>query len=227
MRVTLLTASLALAFASATWGQPLPRFEFGPVVRLDTIFVEGDASGPTTAAGLFASGRVTGTFRVEAEVTAASDRLERSYDGWFLSYAGPDATGEEIERLAPTARRTLRYVPGVGAAAALVARARMGQRVALDFRAGFSARRYTETSTIALLTVPAGIDPARADADLQGLRSTRDRVRGGLLLGIGLPVSLARHLVVEPELRVVYGGPARIGSKHREMGIGLRGGVRF
>lgn len=115
MRVTLLTTLLVPGFVAAASAQPASRFEIGPVVRLDNVFVEGDASGGTTVAGVVTTFWISKAYGVETELTRASSRIERSYEGWFISYAqDPNAAPEEIERLAPIARRTLGYVPGVG-----------------------------------------------------------------------------------------------------------------
>ena len=108
MRLIFLTTLLAPGFVTAVSAQPASRFEIGPVVRLDNVFIEGDASGGTTAAGVVTTFRISKAYGVEAELTRASNRIERSYDGWFISYArDPNATPEQIERLAPIARRSL------------------------------------------------------------------------------------------------------------------------
>ena len=196
------------------------------MLRLDEVFVEGDASGTTTVAGAVATVRLSKTYAVEGEITQASGRIERSYEGWFVSYAtDPNASREEIERLAPTARRSLGYEPGIGGSAAFVARGAIGRRVALGARVGVTARDYVETSTFTILSIPEGVDPARVARDFQDASS--HRLRGGLLLGLDGSVALTKHLSVAPELRFVYGGPARIGDKHRELGVGLRGGWSF
>jgi hypothetical protein len=225
MRLILLTAGLVLGFVTGAAGQT-PRFELGPVVRLDQVFIEGGAGGGTTTAGVVANFRISKTYGVEAELTTASNRIERSYEGWFISYAkGPNASREEIERLAPTARRSLGYVPGVGWSAAFVARGEISRRVSLAGRVGISARDYLETSSYTILTIPEGVDPARVARDFKD--SSRHRTRGGLLLGVDIPVAVTDHLSIAPEVRLVYGGPARIGDKHRELGLGARATWRF
>lgn len=226
MRPIVLTVLFITGFVTAASAQPAPRFAFGPVVRLDHVFVEGGASGGTAVAGVVTSFRISRTFGVEAELTSASNRIDRSYEGWFISYAeGPNLTREEIERLAPVARRSLGYAPGVGWSGALVARGDVSPRVSLAARAGLSARRYVETSAYTILSVPEGVDPGRVSRDFRD--SSQSRTRGGLLVGVDASVAVTDHLSVAPELRFVYGGPARIGNKHRELGLGARGVWRF
>lgn len=90
---------------------------------------------------------------------------------------------------------------------------------------GFSARDYVETSTYTILSIPDGVDPRPSPGDLQN--DSFHRSRGGLLFGIDASVAVTKHLSVAPELRFVYGGPARIGIKHREAGFGARATWRF
>ena len=97
MRLILLTTFLLLGFVTAAPGQPAPRVEIGPVMRLDRVSVEGGAHGRIPIAGLGAGVRLSKTYGVEAELTQAWNGIERRYEGWFISYAeGPNATREEI-----------------------------------------------------------------------------------------------------------------------------------
>ncbi len=204
----------------AAFAQPAPRFEIGPVVRVDQVFVEAGGSGSTLVGGITARVNLSKTFGVEAELTRASNPIARSYEGWFISFAGPGSTREQIERLAPTARRSLAYIPGTGGSAAFVVRGEVSPRIAIGLRAGVSARRYEETSTYTMLTIPDGIDPALVARNFQA--SSAGRIRGGLLFGSDVAVAVTDRLRLVPEIRFVYGGPARVGNKHREIGLGLR-----
>jgi hypothetical protein len=221
MRLILLAAVFGLGLVPPASAQPASRFAVGPVSRLDRVSVEGGASGTTAVFGAVTSFKASTMFQVEAELTWATNRLERSYEGWFISYTqDPNATREEIERLAPRARRALGYKPGIGGSAALVARRRFAGRASVAARAGVSGRRYTETSAYTILSIPAGVDPDRVARDFESTSS--NRTRGGLLLGLEGSVALTDRLSLAPELRYVYGGPARVGNKHRELGIGAR-----
>lgn len=225
MRLILLMTTAAMTVAGPAFGQPTSRVSVGPVIRLDTISVEGGGGGGTGAGGVLVNWNASRWFGFEAELTRAWDRVERSYDGWFISYAGPNATEAEIVRLAPTARRTLAYVPGVGGSAAVVVRTRPNRRITVSARAGLAARRYLETSTFTILAIPQGVDPLRLAADFPS--SAHHRTRGGLLLGSDLSFAVSRRLSLGPEIRFVYGGPARIGNKHRELGVGVRTAWQF
>ena len=143
-------------------------------MRLEKVFIKGDATGNTTVAGLATTFRISKSYGVEVEVTQAAGRIERSYDGTFISYyQGTDSSRENI------------------------------------------------------LSIPAEVDPARVARDTNFSGSSFSGTRGGLLFGLGSTIALTDHISVAPEVRFVYGGPAQIGSKHREAGFGLRGMWRF
>lgn len=221
MRAVFMSAVLLAVFASSAPGQIRNRVEIGTVVRSDWLFVEAGGTGQSSVAGIVAGVALSARLGLEGELTAAAGGVTRSYEGWFISYAPPNATREEIERLAPIARRTLRYRPGAGGGFAIVVRETLSPRVAIRGRIGLSGRSYGETSTYAVLRIPDGVDPARVARDFAPESGRRNR--GGLLLGLGLPVRVTDRLQVEPEVRYLYGGPAQVGRKHREASAGVRG----
>ena len=226
MRPTMLTALLVLGFVNGASAQPASRFEVGPVVRLDKVAIEGGVGGRTAVTGAIATYKLSKTYAVEAEVTQASGRFERSREGWFISYVTtPNPTREDIERAAPTVLISRGYTPGIGWSAAFIARGDVAPRVSLAARIGLSSRDYVESSTYTILRYPEGVDPRRVERDYRN--ESYHRSRGGLLFGLDTSVSLTKHLSVSPELRFVYGGPAQIGNKHREVGLGARAGWRF
>lgn len=226
MRSIVLLVLFVVGLVDVAAAQTGSRMSIGPVARLDRVFVEGGARGATAVAGALATIRLGERYGVEVELTRASNPIERSYEGTFISYGPvPSPSREEFDRFAPKARRTLGYRPGMGWSAAVVARRGLTPRTTLGARAGISSRAYSETSNYEILSVPEGVDPARIARDFQ---DTVDHVwRGGLLVGADLTLALTEHLSVAPELRLVYGGPARIGNTHREAGVGARGTWRF
>lgn len=226
MRLMNLAICLTLLSAVVVCAQPVSVVELGPVARIESVFIEGDARGATFVTGGLLAVNFAQKYGVEVEVTQAEGHIARSYEGWFVSYV-PTAnpTREETERWAPTARRTLTYSPGLGGSLGFVVRGAMTPRITVGARVGGSARRYVQTSTYTILSVPPGIDPARIARDF--LDSSGHKTRGGLLAGIGGAFAVSPHVNVGAEARLVYGGPARIGNKHREVGVGLRAGWRF
>jgi hypothetical protein len=219
-------AVFTVGLPSAVFAQDRPRFQVGPVARIDKVSLEAGAGASVFSAGAAAELRIFRGFGVEGEITQASGDIGRSYEGWFVSFnQDRNATRAEIEALAPTARRTLGYTPGLGWAAALVIRGGAGRRVTMAARAGLSARRYDETSTFTVLNIPAGVDPAWVDR--QFIDSATSRTRGGLLVGVDAAIAVTDRLSIVPEVRYVYSGPAQVGNKYREFGFGTRAMWRF
>src|SRR5262245_61150335 len=108
-----LTAVVVLILANSAAAQSEPRFELGPVMRVDSLYFEGGATNAIASGGAAATVRLTNRLAVEGQLTQGMGRVERSYEGWFVSYVTtPNPTREEIERFAPTARRTLGYEAG-------------------------------------------------------------------------------------------------------------------
>ena len=226
MRQAALVAVLAVGSPSAGLAQGSSRFQLGPVARIDNVSLEAGAGSAVFAGGASAEFRIARSFAIEAEITRAARDIGRSYEGWFVSFnRDPNATRGEIEALAPTARRTLGYAPGLGWAAALVTRGRVGERVTMAVRVGVAVRRYEETSTYTVLNIPAGVDPGWVAR--QFIHSAASPTRGGLLLGFDAAVALTDRLSIVPEVRYVYSGPAQVGNKYREIGLGTRAMWRF
>ncbi len=98
-------AMLMTLCAGEALAQQAPRLEAGAIVRVDRVQVEGGLTGSMPAAGVGISLRLLKSLSIEAEMTRAEGPLERNYSGWFQSWAPQGSTREEIERLAPTARR--------------------------------------------------------------------------------------------------------------------------
>lgn len=217
-------AVLLMVCATQAAAQPAPRFEAGILVRVDGVRVEGGLTGSMPAAGVGVSVRLLKSLSVEAEMTRAEGPLERNYSGWFQSWAPYGSSREEIERLAPTARRDLGYVPGWGGGAALVLRRTAGPRVDIGFKLGLAGRRYVETSTFTILTIPPELDEANVRASFRDER--HDTTRGGIWVGIDAPIRVTSRLRVIPEARFVR-GPQVVGNAHREWSLGVRGAFGF
>lgn len=215
---------MLLTVVANAGAQTASRLEVGPVMRFEKLSFDAGGGGTSAVAGVAARFRLTEHFGVEADVTTASSRVERSYEAIVTSTAPGGSSREEIERLGVLARRDLTYVPGVGGSLALTARAKAGPRADVVFRVGGAFRRYLETSNYTVLRMPEGFNPQTS----QFLENKHnDTGRGGLLLGFDVPVRITRHLSVGPEVRIVWNGPPRLRKTHREFSIGTRVMWRF
>jgi hypothetical protein len=230
MRTTLLITSLLFASATSAAAQTPPpspsRFAVSAVARIDHVYVDGHTDGTTPVGGVAASVRVSRAIAIEGELTGATREIARSYEGTFVSYAPAGSTSrEEFERFAPIARRTLAYIPHLGGAAMVVARATVTPRVGLAGRVGVASRGYSERSSYVVLSVPEGVDPARVARDFQP--QSVETVRGGLLLGVDVDLALTPRFTLPLQVRIVYSGPAEWANQHRELGIGVSGRWQF
>ena len=217
MRTTLLITSLLLGWPPRPRPRrhrrrpsPPSRFAVAAVARIEHVYVDGHTDGTTPVGGVAASVRVSRAIAIEGELTGAAREIARSYEGTFVVRTRRPAApaGRQFERFAPTARRTLAYVPHLGVAAMVVARTAVNARVGLAGRLGVASRGYSERSSYVVLSIPEGVDPARVARDFQP--QTVETVRGGLLLGVDVDLALTPRFTLPLQMRVVYSGPAEL-----------------
>ena len=220
MRHVLMAGFVTLAAAAPASAQQQPRLDVAAIVRTDRVSFEGGQHGRLAVGGVGLSYRVWRDMRLEGEITTASGESRRSYEGHFISYAGENATREEILRMAVIARRTKINKGGMGFTAAVAVETREPWRVNVALRAGVSGRRYDYVDTMTILRVPEGVTFEQAASALPG--GSGRRSRGGLLFGASLPIRTFGRLHVAPEARWVWGGPARVGNNYDEGTIGTR-----
>jgi hypothetical protein len=225
MRQLLILGVAWLAGVASAWAQVSDRFEVAAVARADRVSFEGGQSARLPVTGVAIGYRIWSHMRIEAEITKASGESSRSYEGAFISFDGPSATHEEFLRTAVFARRTTVNKAGPGFATAVAVETREPGRVNLALRAGVSFRQYDYVEDTTVLSVPEGVTFERAEAAMPDFRGQRGR--SGLLVGASVPVRMTGRLQVAPEMRWVWGGPARVGNNYDEATIGARVTWRF
>jgi hypothetical protein len=225
MRHVLVLGIVWLAGVASASAQISERLEIAAIVRNDRVSFEGGQNARLPVSGAGIAYRVWRDMRIEGEITTASGESSRSYEGDFISYAGPEATREELLRMAVIARRTTTNTPGLGFATAMAVETRHPGRVNLAARAGVSFRQYRYFQDMTILRVPDGVTFEQAGSALPDVSGHRGR--GGLLFGLSVPLRVAGHLHVVPEARWVWGGPARIGNNYDEGNIGARVAWKF
>ena len=214
--VLLLTMVLfgGVALASA---QVSERFDVSAIARPDRVSFEGNQHARLPVSGVGVSYRVWRDMRIEGEVTRASSRSRRSYEGDFFSFA---TTREDYDRLAVIARRTIVNTPGLGFVTAVAIETRQPGRFNIALHAGISGRQYRYTDERTILHVPDGFTVEQAKAMMPDAAGRR--ARGGLLFGASVPIRIVRRLYVAPEVRWVWGGPALVRSNYDEASVGVR-----
>ena len=141
MRHVPVLIAILLAGAASASAQVSDRLQVAAVARVDRVSFEGHQNARLPVTGLAVSYRVLGALRIEGELTTASGESRRSYEGDFISYAGPDATREELLQEAVIARRTIVNKAGLGFAVVAAVETRQPGRLNLALRAGVSVRR--------------------------------------------------------------------------------------
>ena len=209
-------------YASAQAGD---RLEIDAIARTDRVSFEGHQNALLPVAGAGISYRVWRSVKIEGEITSASGQAVRSYEADFISYAGPGATREEFQRRAVIARRTTSNKPGLGFALGAAAETRGAGRVNVAVRAGVSFRQYDYIDDMTVLSVPEGVAFEQAESALPDTRGRRGR--SGLLFGASVPIRIAGNLRIAPEVRWVWGGPARVGNNYDEAAFGAQVSWRF
>lgn len=225
MRHVLALGMVWLAGVTSASAQVADRLDLTAIARTDRVSFEGRQHARLPVAGVGVSYRVWRDMRVEAELTAAAGESRRVYEGDFMSYAGPDATREEILRMAVIARRTTVNKAGLGVATTVAVETRQPGRVNLALRAGMSYRHYSYTDDFDVLRVPDGFTIEKAEEQMMDGHGSRGR--GGVLIGASVPVRIVGRLHVAPEVRWVWGGPARVGNNYDEGTVGARAVWKF
>jgi hypothetical protein len=225
MRHVLALAVAWLAGVASVSAQVPRRLEAAAIARTDRVSFEGGQNTKLPVAGVGIAYRVWKDMRLEGEVTMASGESRRSYEADFISYAGPNATREEFLERAVIARRTTVNTAGLGVATGVAVETRQPGRVNLALRAGVSFRQYDYIDEMTVLRVPEGVTFDQAESAMPDARGQRGR--GGLLFGMSVPVRIVGHFSVAPEVRWVWGGPARVGNNYDEATIGARGVWKF
>jgi len=225
MRHVLLIGIVWIAGAAPASAQASERFEIAAIVRSDRVSFEGGQNARLPVTGIAIGYRIWSNMLIEAEVTTASGESRRNYEGDFISYAGPNATREEFLRMAVIARRTTINKAGPGFSTGVAIETRDPGRVNLALRAGVSFRQYNYIDDTTVLRVPDGVTFEQAEAAMPDAHGRRGR--SGILMGASVPIRIAGRLHIAPEVRWVWGGPARVGNNYDEGALGARAIWKF
>jgi hypothetical protein len=146
MRRSILAAGVAAAlYAAPAAAQSVetPRFYVGAATAID-----GGSRGPIPRGGVPSAGvlfgvRITNAWSVEVELDRGFRTTGSTRDAVWISFAPPNSTREEIERLGVRARFERTQKAGPGFSAHAVWRSREAGRVKIGLFGGVSARAMT------------------------------------------------------------------------------------
>jgi hypothetical protein len=198
-------AVAAVLCSTAASGQPASRWYVGGSASALRVSAEEVNAGGTAAVGASIGLRLTPVFSVEFEANQGIGELSRVYSGKFVSFAGPTASREEIERLAVTLQSDSRWRPRFGWSVLAMWRSTNPGRAGVALVAGVTSTLYDTRTTLDVLDIPAGVDRTEAELHRMMPDSHGSRTRGGLTGGLLIPIAVTRHLNVAPEVRFTYG----------------------
>jgi len=203
LKTTLLAAAMLAAGVVSTEAQQVGRFYAG--VNLGAHHESADrVTGTTSAAGVTAGFRLTRAIGVEVDFSRPHSELSIEYTGTSVSFAGPGASREEIERLAVVTRfinsRQVLSTVSAGVAYYIPASGRWSPRLFL----GVTNHRARERTELIHLSIPEGIDPERVRRTMPE-QAPFIRNLGGLTIGGSVGFAVTRHLSIAPDLRYDYG----------------------
>jgi hypothetical protein len=205
MRSLAIAGVIVTLSSSQAYGQSASRFYAGVAAATQRVSADDVNSAGTFSIGTVVGVRLTPTFSVEFEANRGLGELSRLYSGRFVSFAGPDASREDIERLAVTMQSDTRWTPGFGWAVLGMWRSPSSRRVGVAVFAGITSTRYDERRTLTVLDIPAGVDVTEADLHQMLPDERVSCVRGGVTGGVLVPIWLTRQISVAPEIRYTNG----------------------
>lgn len=184
--------------------QPLSPFYAGAGVG--AFSVSADAlDGHTASAAFIAGAALRPWLDIEAEVVVPRGQFSRSYggDALSLSFAGPDASASERDRLGVRLRYdTTRDVDVTLSAVAIVHRA-IGPRTDVGLVVGVSGTRVHDRTSYTPVVIGAGVDPNHPS--VRARTEATARTIGGPTVGALLAFRVTEHLTVGPDIRYDYG----------------------
>ena len=211
MRQTVgIIALVSLSAAPAAAQSVSSRWYIGAATGATNVITDSVNGGGISSLAGVAGVRITQTFAIEVELGRGFGDLSRERVGWRISYAGPNATREEIEQMAVTERLRSRSRQTLNRAVMLVWREKNPGRVTGTLFAGLTWNSYEHRQTSEILQLPPGITREQVARNMS-LDERYSKLLGGLTGGFSVPIALTRELRVAPEVSYTHGD---MGDQH-------------
>lgn len=219
MRIALAVVLFLFHGVGTAVAQGTSRWYAGGAFAASRIAADEVRGTSPTAGGVFGF-RITPAFSVEADITRGLGKVTRTYEGTSISFAGPGASREEIERQAVHRRWRNEWSPTTNLSALTVWRSTGPSRVSAAAYVGLTFARYREEYSSEVTALPAVVPLPANHPSLLPQRQVINRMRGGLTGGFMVPITIVGRLSVAPEFRYIYGS---IGDeKHNVFRTGVR-----
>ena len=200
---------------------PPSRFYLGASTAADAGSRGQIPGGAVPSAGGLVGFRSTDAWSVELEIDRGFRTTSRSAEAVWVSFAPPNSSREEIERLGLRARFDRTQKAGVGFAANVLWRSREPGRINVGFFGGITARAFDSRVVRTPTFIPPEVALPANHSYLQVSDETRNMTGGGYGGGLMILIQLTPGITVAPEFRYTHGiitdDPYRV----------FRGGVRI
>jgi len=211
MRNTALVLLLIAACGGSAAAQtPQSRWYIGAASGATNVITDQVTGGAVTPLSGLAGIRITNTFGLEIDLGTAIGEQSRERVGWRVSYAGPNATRDEIEQMAVTERIRTRSRQMFNGTVMLVWREANPRRVTAAVFVGPTWNRYAHAETSEIVRLPPGITAEQFARTLPPT-GQRSKTLGGLTAGFNVPIAVTRDLRVAPEVSYTHGD---MGDQH-------------
>jgi hypothetical protein len=196
---------LALDPVSAQGQTAWPRFYIGASTGVDGGSRGNISGGAVPSAGALVGIRLTAAWSLDVEIEHGFRTTSRTDEAVWLSFAPPNSSRQEIERLGIRARFDRTQTAGTGFTAQAVWRSRQPGRVNVGFFIGVAARSYESRVVRTNVFVPAEANLPPGHPNLLAADERRTMTGGGPSGGMLIFIRVTERWTIVPELRYTHG----------------------
>jgi hypothetical protein len=204
MRKTAIVLVLIGVCATPAAAQPASRWYLGATAGATNVITDKVVGGGVNSAGVLAGLRITSGLAIEVEASRGLGNRSHEMVGWRISYAGPNSSREEIERMAVTERIRSESRQTFNRSVMLVWQDKNRPRITAGLFVGATWNTYDHHRTSEILRLPPGITVEQVARNMP-LDERYSRTLGGLTGGFYVPIALTRQLRVAPEISYTHG----------------------
>lgn len=155
------------------------------------------------AGGLFGGVSLAKHVDLDVEFVLPADTFTRSYTAPGVSFAGPEASYDEILRRAVITRYDRSREVTATLSVVVVLRPALGNRLTPGLIVGVTNHRVRDRTVFTPVSIPEGINPQHPS--VVGSIETHSRNIGGPTFGANLAIAVTRQLSIIPDVRYDYG----------------------
>ena len=202
--VYVLVAGVVTAILAAAPATAQSRFHPYAGASIGSFSVTADqVDGRSLAGGLFGGFSLAKHVDLDVEFVLPADTFTRLYTGPGVSFAGPEASYDEIVRRAVITRFDRSRDVTATLSVVVVLHPAPGKRLTPGLILGVTNHRVRDRTVYTPVSIPEGIDPQHPS--VVASIETHSRNLGGPTIGANLAIALTRQLSIVPDVRYDYG----------------------